>query len=136
MKILLASDTWSPMVNGVVRSVELLYHQLLALGHDVRVVTLPRMAIPMRKTASCMWQHQRGAGLPGRADQCGGRSAHLPLAGRAGSLGPEVIHTQSEFSTFMLAQRVARRCTARWYIPTILSTRIIQYLSSVSVWAG
>ena len=28
------------MVNGVVRSVELLYHQLLALGHDVRVVTL------------------------------------------------------------------------------------------------
>lgn len=36
MKILLASDTWSPMVNGVVRSVELLYHQLLALGHDVR----------------------------------------------------------------------------------------------------
>lgn len=24
--------------------------------------------------------------------------------------GPEVIHTQSEFSTFMLAQRVARRC--------------------------
>ena len=40
MKILLASDTWSPMVNGVVRSVELLYHQLLALGHDVRVVTL------------------------------------------------------------------------------------------------
>ena len=40
MKILLASDTWSPMVNGVVRSVELLYHQLLALGHDGRVVTL------------------------------------------------------------------------------------------------
>ena len=38
MKILLASDTWSPMVNGVVRSVELLYHQLLALGHDVWVV--------------------------------------------------------------------------------------------------
>ncbi len=26
------------MVNGVVRSVELLYHQLLALGHDVRVI--------------------------------------------------------------------------------------------------
>ena len=43
------------MVNGVVRSVELLYHQLLALGHDVRVVTLAQMAIPMRKTASYMW---------------------------------------------------------------------------------
>ena len=39
MKILLATDTWSPVVNGVVRSVELLYHQLLALGHEVRVVT-------------------------------------------------------------------------------------------------
>lgn len=34
------------MVNGVVRSVELLYHQLLALGHDVRVVTLARWYIP------------------------------------------------------------------------------------------
>ena len=63
MKILLASDTWSPMVNGVVRSVELLY------------------ALP-----NSHWLDELEA------------------------WGPEVIHTQSEFSTFMLAQRVARRC--------------------------
>lgn len=40
MKILLATDTWSPAVNGVVRSVQLLRRELLRLGHDVRVLTL------------------------------------------------------------------------------------------------
>ena len=40
MKILLTTDTSAPAVNGVVRSVELLYRELLALGHDVRVLTL------------------------------------------------------------------------------------------------
>ncbi len=29
MKILLTTDTWAPAVNGVVRSVELLYRELL-----------------------------------------------------------------------------------------------------------
>ena len=40
MKILLATDTWSPAVNGVVRSVQLLRRELQACGHEVRVLTL------------------------------------------------------------------------------------------------
>ena len=47
MKVLLTTDWWTPAVNGVVRSVELLRRELTAQGHDVR---FPRTAIRMKKT--------------------------------------------------------------------------------------
>ena len=111
MKILLASDTWSPMVNGVVRSVELLYHQLLALGHDVRVVTLAQNGHSHEENGSryvCSSSAERG--YPGVRSSAAGA---LPISHWLDELearGPEVIHTQCEFATFMLAQRGARRC--------------------------
>ena len=40
MKILLTTDWYTPAVNGVVTSVLALRRQLLAHGHDVRVLTL------------------------------------------------------------------------------------------------
>ena len=40
MKILLTTDWWTPAVNGVVRSVTLLRRELMARGHDVKVLTL------------------------------------------------------------------------------------------------
>ena len=51
MKILLTTDWWTPAVNGVVRSVTLLRRELLAQGHDVRVLTSRRTAIPLKETA-------------------------------------------------------------------------------------
>lgn len=38
MKILIISDAWLPQVNGVVRTYEHLQEELLAMGHDVRVM--------------------------------------------------------------------------------------------------
>lgn len=111
MKILLASDTWSPMVNGVVRSVELLYHQLLALGHDVRVVTLAQNGHSYEENGILyVGSISAERVYPGVRISAAGA---LPISHWLDELeawGPEVIHTQSEFSTFMLAQRVARRC--------------------------
>ena len=111
MKILLASDTWSPMVNGVVRSVELLYHQLLALGHDVRVVTLAQNGHSHEENGILyVGSISAERVYPGVRISATGA---LPISHWLDELeawGPEVIHTQSEFSTFMLAQRVARRC--------------------------
>ena len=110
MKILLASDTWSPMVNGVVRSVELLYHQLLALGHDVRVVTLAQNGHSHEENGILyVGSISAERVYPGVRISAAGA---LPISHWLDELeawGPEVIHTQSEFSTFMLAQRVARR---------------------------
>jgi glycosyltransferase involved in cell wall biosynthesis len=39
MKILLASDAWSPQVNGVVRTMQTVMHELEALGHRVVALT-------------------------------------------------------------------------------------------------
>ena len=40
MKVLITTDWYSPVVNGVVFSVVLLKRELERLGHEVRVVTL------------------------------------------------------------------------------------------------
>lgn len=98
MKILLASDTWSPMVNGVVRSVELLYHQLLALGHDVRVVTLAQNGHSHEENGILyVGSISAERVYPGVRISAAGA---LPISHWLDELeawGPEVIHTQSEF---------------------------------------
>ena len=103
MKILLASDTWSPMVNGVVRSVELLYHQLLALGHDVRVVTLAQNGHSHEENGILyVGSISAERVYPGVRISAAGA---LPISHWLDELeawGPEVIHTQSEFSTLSL----------------------------------
>jgi len=99
------------MVNGVVRSVELLYHQLLALGHDVLVVTLAQNGHSHEENGILyVGSISAERVYPGVRISAAGA---LPISHWLDELeawGPEVIHTQSEFSTFMLAQRVARRC--------------------------
>ncbi|MGE0736091.1 MAG: glycosyltransferase family 4 protein [Alphaproteobacteria bacterium] len=48
MRILLATDAWFPQVNGVVRTLDTVRRELLALGHDVLVVAPDRF-----KTIPC-----------------------------------------------------------------------------------
>lgn len=40
MKILITTDWYRPVINGVVTSVENLTNGLISLGHDVRILTL------------------------------------------------------------------------------------------------
>lgn len=107
MKILLTTDTWAPAVNGVVRSVELLYRELLALGHDVRVLTLSGNSRSYQE---------------GNVIYLGSLSAEKVYPGvRLGlrllshwldvleEWRPDVIHSQSEFSTFIPACQLAKR---------------------------
>ncbi|MBW8709388.1 MAG: glycosyltransferase family 1 protein [Alphaproteobacteria bacterium] len=48
LKILIVTDAWSPQVNGVVRTLEILGKDLAALGHTVRYITpLGRRTFPM-----------------------------------------------------------------------------------------
>ncbi|WP_166936652.1 glycosyltransferase [Rhizomicrobium electricum] len=39
MKVMIVTDAWTPQVNGVVRTLEMLGRELTALGHEVRYVT-------------------------------------------------------------------------------------------------
>jgi glycosyltransferase involved in cell wall biosynthesis len=48
LKILIVTDAWSPQVNGVVRTLEILGKDLAALGHSVRYITpLGRRTFPL-----------------------------------------------------------------------------------------
>ncbi len=48
LKILIVTDAWSPQVNGVVRTLEILGKDLAALGHTVRTITpLGRRTFPL-----------------------------------------------------------------------------------------
>jgi glycosyltransferase involved in cell wall biosynthesis len=48
LKVLIVTDAWKPQVNGVVRTMEVLGHDLTALGHSVRYATPEgRFTVPM-----------------------------------------------------------------------------------------
>lgn len=108
MKILLTADTWTPAVNGVVRSAELLYHELIRLGHDVKVLTLSETSK----------SYQDGnviylGSLSAEKIYPGIRVGLRLLSHWLGVLeewGPDIIHSQNEFSTFIPACQLAKRC--------------------------
>lgn len=108
MKILLATDTWSPAVNGVVRSVQLLRRELLQLGHDVRVLTLADSAeSSIRGGVYALGSLSMRRVYPGARVSI--RPAD-PMLKELERWRPDIIHTQTEFSIFAAARRLARRC--------------------------
>ncbi len=105
MKILITSDWYSPAVNGVVTSVKNLRRGLEALGHEVRVLTLSQTTRSWEKDG-VTYLGSVAAGLiyPGarlRTALAGGWVRELV------AWGPDVVHSQCEFSTFFLARRIA-----------------------------
>ena len=107
MKILITTDWYAPVVNGVVVSVLLLQRELEKLGHEVRVVTLAPGLRSFRKgQVYYIGSVDAGKIYPG---------ARLRL-GRTGALlrqleewGPDIVHSQCEFSTLRVAMAIARR---------------------------
>lgn len=108
MKILLTTDTWVPTVNGVVRSVELLYHELLRLGHDVRVLTLSDTS-KSYQDGNVFYLGSVSADKVYPDTRIGLRLFSHWL-GVIEEWGPDIIHSQTEFSTFIPACELVRRC--------------------------
>ena len=105
MKILITSDWYTPAVNGVVTSVLNLRRELEARGHEVRVLTLSQdLRSSVRDGVTRIGSVPVGLIYPGAR-------LRAVLAGRyvreLVEWGPEVIHSQCEFSTFFLARRIA-----------------------------
>ena len=108
MKILLTSDWYVPAVNGVVTSLLALRRQLRLRGHEVRVLTL-----------SGSRQSGRDGGVYFLGSVDAGRiypGARLRMPESDAILreliawGPDIVHSQCEFSTFAPARRIARTC--------------------------
>ncbi len=105
LKILITSDWYAPTVNGVVTSVLNLENKLRELGHDVRILTLSE-SIHSHKKNNVYYE----------------RSVKAPVypEARAGIMskehykeilewGPDIIHTQCEFSTYIAARKIAKK---------------------------
>ena len=104
MKILITSDWYIPAVNGVVTSVKNLRRELEARGHEVRVLTLSQNHRSYKRDG-VTYLGSVAAGLiyPGAR-------LRTALAGKwvreIVEWGPDVVHSQCEFSTFFLARRI------------------------------
>lgn len=108
MKILLTSDSWAPRINGVVRSAGLLYRELQEQGHDVRVLTLSKTSRSYQE-GNIIYLGSVGADKVYPGVRVGLRLLSHWL-GVLEEWGPDVIHSQNEFSTFIPACQLARRC--------------------------
>lgn len=105
MKILITSELYAPLINGVVTSIVTLKEALINLGHDVRILTLGERtaqsadgSIYYCSSIACDKIYP-GARLMLKADQ--------EILNRIVDWQPDIIHSQSEFSTFRLARKIA-----------------------------
>lgn len=105
MKILITSDWYYPVVNGVVRSVMNLIEYLESEGHDVRVLTLSNTTKSYKDgkvyyvgslSAAKIYPQARVTNLLA--------TSHLK---EIKNWAPDIIHSQCEFSTFMMARNIA-----------------------------
>ena len=106
MKILITTDWYKPVVNGVVTSVLNLTEQLEKRGHEVKILTLSRNYHSYRV------ENVIYAGSIGMGKIYPQARVKIPVV--AGEYmeelltwQPDVIHSQCEFSTFFLAKRIA-----------------------------
>lgn len=107
MKILITSDCYLPMVNGVVTSIQQLSDNLRAMGHEVKILTL---AIGMKNSVegdvtslasmnvNFIYPDAR-LRIPKYNDEIK----------RIIEWKPDLIHSQSEFSSYFIAKRLAKR---------------------------
>lgn len=106
LKVLLTTDWWEPVVNGVVASVTTLRRQLEALGCEVRVLTLAP-GLRSRRREDVYELGSISAALV--YDQARiGMLSHRRVLREILDWGPDVVHSHCEFSTHVWARRIAR----------------------------
>ena len=110
MKILLTSDWYEPVVNGVVTSVRNLKRELEKKGHEVRVLTLSENR-DSRKEGDVYYIHSHSAGLVYPNARVTLPVAH-PYVQELMDWKPDIVHSQCEFTTFWFARRIAFRTGA------------------------
>lgn len=106
MRILITTDLYTPAINGVVTSVVSLKKSLEELGHDVRVLTLADYGyIDEFNHVYAVSSLNVDKVYPGaRLKLFSDRSIIRDLI----EWQPDVVHTQSEFSTFRMAKQIAQ----------------------------
>lgn len=106
MKVLITTDAFTPMVNGVVTSTLNLYEELKKLGVDVRILALAD-SHHSKKVGDIYYIHSFGVSFyPNARATVAYRNRYIK---EIMDWKPDIIHTQTEFCTFFLAKRIAKK---------------------------
>lgn len=110
MKILITTDWYIPVVNGVVTSVVNLTKGLTEMGYEVRILTLSGSIYSYKKDRAVY------IGSVGVGRIYPDARMRMALAHRYVyeliQWHPDIVHSQCEFSTFFLARKIAKACHA------------------------
>ena len=111
LKILIVTDAWTPQVNGVVRTLQILAADLTQLGHEVLMITPEgRRTFPMPT-----YPEIRLAVFPGRA-----------LTREIKAFAPDAVHIATEGSLGLAARRVCIKHGIAF--TTAFHTRLAEYV--------
>ncbi len=110
MRVLITTDWYKPVINGVVTSVDNLYKGLTAMGHEVKILTLSG-SLSSKKEGDVYYVGSISAGMIYENARM-----KLMLPGQfleeIREWKPDLVHSQCEFSTFSMAREIARECQA------------------------
>ncbi len=106
MKILITTDWYLPVINGVVTSVVNLTKGLTEMGHEVRILTLSGSLYSYKK-GQAVYIGSIGVGKIYPDARMRMALAHRYIYELI-QWHPDIIHSQCEFSTFYLARKIAK----------------------------
>lgn len=110
MKILITTDVYEPTVNGVVTSIINLKKELALRGHEVKVLTLSDKGCSYeQRDVFYMQSLSMGRIYPGARAAVFCDHEYIQ---RLEEWKPDVIHSQSEFTTYFYAKKIARKTNA------------------------
>lgn len=108
MKILITSDWNTYAINGVVTSIKNLVYELKARGHEVKTLTLS--STNETKVSDDGWEvasFPAGKVYPGARVRVGLMNK---IYDKIIEWGPDIIHSQCEMSTFVMAHHLSKEC--------------------------
>ena len=106
MKVLITTDWYKPVINGVVTSATNLEEGLRKAGNDVRILTLSNDLHSYRE-GNVIYIGSVGVGMIYPNARLRAR-LNDPLVQELIDWRPDIVHSQCEFSTFSFARRIAR----------------------------
>jgi len=106
MKILITTDTYSPMVNGVVTSTINLYKELKAQGHDVRILTLSSTG---KSYVEDDIYYLKSIGVRVYPGARIGATIKDKFIKEILDWKPDIVHSQTEFSTLIYARYIVKK---------------------------
>ena len=106
MKVLITTDTFTPTISGVVTSVINLNKELVRMGHDVRILTLSHGNYSSKQDNV---YYIKSFGVNVYPNMRATVSFNDKYLKEILEWGPDIIHSQCEFFSFVFAKRISKK---------------------------